>query len=121
MSNELSFRDASILRHMLKYCQEIDAALALFGDDEAHFLENAVFRNAVCMPIQQIGELAKHLSDDFIESHPQIPWRQIKGMRDWFAHQYLSMDNDIIWSVAKDDIPPLKAFITGRLEQNHQP
>ena len=111
MNNELSTRDAMVLRHMLKYCCEIDDALEYFGHDEALFMKSAVFRNAVCMPIQQIGELAKHLSSAFIEAHPQIPWRQIKGMRDWFAHQYMSMDNDVMWSVATDDIPPLKAFI----------
>ena len=114
MNNEPSLRDATILRHMLKYCREIDDALMFFGDDEALFMKSAVFRNAVCMPIQQIGELAKHLSSAFIEAHPQIPWRQIKGMRDWFAHQYMSMDNDVMWSVATDDIPPLKAFIADR-------
>ena len=62
------------------------------------------------MLIQQIGELAKHLSDDFINAHPDIPWRQIKGMRDWFAHQYLDMDAAVIWTVAKEDLPPLRAF-----------
>jgi len=117
MSNELSARDASILRHMLKYCREIDEALAYFGDDEALFMESAVFRNAVSMPIQQIGELAKHLSDASIDAHPQIPWRQIKGMRDWFAHQYIKMDNAVVWNVAKVDMPPLKAFLLDRLEE----
>jgi len=102
---------------MLQYCEEIDAAISFFGDDEDLFLKNPVFRNAVCMPIQQIGELSKHLSDHFIENNSQIPWRQIKGMRDWFAHQYMSMDNAVIWSVAKDDIPPLKMFITAQLNE----
>ncbi len=37
MSNELSTRDATVLRHMLKYCREIDDALMYFGDDEALF------------------------------------------------------------------------------------
>ena len=103
-------RDASIIRHMVRYCQEIDAALHTFGDEEKVFLENPVFRNAVSMPVQQIGELAKHLSDDFIAAHSEIPWRQIKGMRDWFAHQYLDMDVRVIWAVAKEDLPPLRSF-----------
>lgn len=119
MSNDISVRDAAILRHMLKYCQEIDEALSHFGNDESLFMENAVFRNAVGMPIQQIGELAKHLSDAFIEDHVQIPWRQIKGMRDWFAHQYLKMDNAVVWEVATVDLPPLKAFIVALLESEN--
>ena len=109
MSND-SNRDISIIRHMFKYCLEIEEAMACFGGDEEVFMQNAVFRNAVSMPIQQIGELAKHLSDDFIASYTEIPWRQIKGMRDWFAHQYLAMDAAVIWAVAREDLPPLKSF-----------
>lgn len=119
MSGEFSRRDADIIRHMARYCGEIDAALTAFGDSEEGFLQNPVFRNAVSMPVQQIGELAKHLSDDFLAAHPQIPWRQIKGMRDWFAHQYLGMDAAVIWAVAKEDLPPLRAFCEEWL-QAHQ-
>lgn len=117
MSNEPSTRDIAIIRHMLKYCREIDEAIGFFGDDESRFMESAVFRNAVSMPIQQIGELAKHLSDAFITAHPEIPWRQVKGMRDWFAHQYIRMDNTVIWGVIKDDLPPLRFFLEG-IEKN---
>lgn len=116
MNNDLSLHDISVLRHMLKYCQEIEDALVYFGNDEALFRNNAVFRNAVCMPIQQIGELTKHLSDVFIEKNTQIPWSQIKGMRDWFAHQYFNMDIEVIWEVAIVDIPPLKAFLREMLD-----
>ena len=108
MSNELSARDASIIAQILNYCREIDDAVEFFGDDEKLFMENAVYRNAVSMPIQQIGELVKHLSDSVIQNNPQIPWKQVKGMRDWFAHQYLKMDIAVIWTVAKEDMPALK-------------
>ena len=40
----------------------------------------------------------------------EIPWKEIKGMRTWFAHQYLDMDATIIWDVAQEGIPPLKTF-----------
>ena len=110
MSSDGSVHDVSIIRHMLTYCREIEAAVSCFGDSEQEFLQNPVYRNAVSMPVQQIGELAKHLSDEFIGFHSEIPWRQIKGMRDWFAHQYLEMDVGVIWAVAKEDLPPLRAF-----------
>ncbi len=102
--------DDEIILHIQRYCREINQAVALFGDDESVFMKNAVYQNAVSMPIQQIGELTKHLSDGFIEAHPVIPWKQIKGMRTWFAHQYLNMDMDIIWSVLHEGIPQLQTF-----------
>ena len=79
-------------------------------------MSDVVYRNAVAMPVQQIGELAKHLTDDFIDVHTDIPWKKIKGMRTWFAHQYLNMDKDIIWGVIQEGIPQLKEFCDHILE-----
>ena len=109
-------RDREIISHIRRYCVEIELAQKHFGDDREVFLANPIYRNAVSMPIQQIGELTKHLSDVFIENNTQIPWSQIKGMRDWFAHQYFNMDIEVIWEVAIVDIPPLKAFLLEMLD-----
>lgn len=103
-------RDVQIIRHILNYCEEVYLARMRFGDDREVFMADPVYRNAVSMPVQQIGELAKHLSDEFIEANPGIPWKQIKGMRTWFAHQYLNMDVGSIWDVVQEGVPPLKDF-----------
>ena len=103
-------RDSEIIKHILRYCDEIDLAVNRFGRNQEIFAKDPVYRNAVSMPVQQIGELAKHLSDAFTESHPEIPWKPIKGMRTWFAHQYLNMDIDVIWEVVDENIPELSAF-----------
>lgn len=113
----MNARDRHIIHHIGRYCDEVNAAVECFGDDRDLFMSSAVYRNAVAMPIQQIGELAKHLSNAFIEENDQIPWKQIKGMRTWFAHQYLVMDRDVIWEVMHEGIPPLKAFCEGYLNE----
>ena len=46
----------------------------------------------------QIGELAKNLTDDVLQLDASVPWKEIKGMRDYFAHEYHEMDADIIWN-----------------------
>ena len=103
-------RDRELILHIRRYCSEIDEAVEHFGNDEETFMTDAVYRNAVSMPVQQIGELAKHLSDEFVEKNQEIPWKQIKGMRTWFAHQYLTMDKEIIWDVLHNGVPQLKEF-----------
>lgn len=113
-------RDYEIIRHIQRYCDEVNQAVTRFGDDQEAFMADPVFRNAVAMPIQQIGELAKHLTVDFLEKHSEMPWKQIKGMRTWFAHQYLNMDNQVIWEVIHEGIPPLKAFCEQWLNQNEK-
>ena len=57
----------------------------------------------------QIGELATRLSDDLIAESASIPWKAIKGMRTFFAHQYGSMNLQLVWRTALTRIPELKA------------
>ena len=101
-------RDRSILEHIVRYCDEVDETLRLFGRSEEAFNGSFVFRNAVSMPIMQIGELATKLTDEFIANTPEIPWKAIKGMRTFFAHQYGSINTGMIWKTAVDRIPELK-------------
>lgn len=107
---KLSDRDRQILQHIVNYCDEVSAAVELFGREKSGFNENVVYRNAVSMPILQIGELANHLSEDFIQKYSQIPWRAIVGMRNRFAHGYQVMDVEEIWQTATEDLSELKDF-----------
>lgn len=101
-------RNEQIVRRMLEYCDEIAGTLAWFGNDEQRFYSDYIMRNALAMPLQQIGELATHVTDDFIKGNNGIPWKQIKGMRTWFAHQYWDMSFDKIWVTLTEDVPDLK-------------
>ena len=111
-------RDGQILQHIVQHCNEIEATIKMFGKNEKYFKENFIYLNAVSMPILQIGELAKRLSDDFIKQSIDIPWKSIKGMRDMFAHQYHSMDKEIIWNVAIKHIPELNKKCQSILKEN---
>lgn len=100
-----------ILLHMLKYSDEIAEALIRFDNDK-------VFRNAVSMPMLQIGELAKELNDDFRQEYPEVRVRGLVGMRNMFAHQYHNMDVDEIWNTAVIDIPLIANVIKKILADN---
>ena len=92
-------RDMSILRHIQGYCVQIEATVARFGDDACTFQSDFVYRNAVAMCLLQIGELAGHLSEEYRNEHPQMPWRQIKALRNIIAHNYGSVDADTAWEI----------------------
>jgi uncharacterized protein with HEPN domain len=57
--------------------------------------------------IEIIGEAARRLSDDFRNQHPEIPWRVIMATRHILAHDYDAVDNDIVWRILTDHLPPL--------------
>lgn len=110
-------RNCDILKYILQYCNELSDAIELFGDDYQVFASNSHYRNDVSMCLMQIGELAKRLSAEFKEqTSNQVPWKQIKGMRNLFAHVYPTMSIVEIFKTAHDDIPQLKAFCERELE-----
>ena len=57
--------------------------------------------------IQTIGEAARQVSRELCENHPDIRWVDIIGMRHKVVHDYLGIDDDIVWQVATEDLPKL--------------
>ena len=106
----VSSRDLNILKHIKDYCVQIENAVARFGKDRDLFLRDDVYHNAAALCILQIGELVGIMSDEFRASHTEIPWREIKLMRNIVAHHYGSVDHSITWDVIINDIPQLKKF-----------
>lgn len=96
------------LQKMLRYCDEIAQILKKHHSNREEFENDTEFQFACGMCIIQIGELVARLDEDFVKNYPDIPWRQIKGMRNIYAHDYDIIDNDIIWETITKEIPELK-------------
>ena len=111
-------RNASILEHIISYCDQIQQTVKRFGDDYALFKSDPIYRNAAALCILQIGELVGKLTDDFRGQHPAVPWRQIKAMRNIVAHSYGSVDPETTWEIITRDIPDLKRYCQVILESN---
>ena len=101
--------DISRISHIKKYCEDIADAIQVFGEDYKIFEDNIHFVNSVSMSIMQIGELTAGLSQEF-KSKNHLLWGPMKAMRNLFAHAYSSMNREIIWDTAVNDIPSLLHF-----------
>jgi len=64
-------------------------------------------RLALTHLVQVIGEAARNVSPVFCADHPEVPWAEIVGMRHKVVHDYLGVDEDIVWQVVTDDLPRL--------------
>ena len=78
------------------------------GCSREEFDADETLRLALAHLIQTLGEAARRVSLAFQQSHPQIPWKNIVGMRHKVVHDYLHIDYDIVWDVATTDLPPLR-------------
>jgi len=66
---------------------------------------------AVLYEIIVIGEAANRLSPKFQAENPNIPWKDIIGMRNILAHQYDKVDSAVVWDAVSQDIPELIALL----------
>lgn len=67
--------------------------------------------SAILYQITIIGEATKRLSQSFRQNHPELPWREMAGMRDVIVHEYDQFDLDVVWDVVNNKIPELHDLI----------
>jgi uncharacterized protein with HEPN domain len=63
---------------------------------------------ATVRAIEIIGEASKHVPESVRERYPDLPWKQMSGMRDKLIHAYFGVDATVIWKTAREDIPLIK-------------
>jgi uncharacterized protein with HEPN domain len=69
------------------------------------YQQNIEKQTAVERSIEVIGEAARHLSEEFKQQHPDIPWREIVQQRNVIAHGYFFLEHDRLWHVATVEVP----------------
>lgn len=77
------------------------------GLDLERFATSGLNYDATVRNLELLGEAATHIPDAIRADHPEIPWRQLIATRNRLIHGYLGIDNDILWSIIKDDITTL--------------
>jgi len=75
----------------------------------AEVIGNRMFRDAILHNFHVIGEAAKNVPAQLKDKYPDIPWKDMAGMRDKLAHSYFSIDPDIIWKTIQERLPKLKS------------
>lgn len=63
--------------------------------------------HAVELNLVVIGEAARAMPDEFTATHAQIPWAEMRGMRNVITHAYFAVSVSTIWVTIQNDLPPL--------------
>lgn len=82
-----------------------------------HKTQDAVVRN-----LEVIGEAAKKVGSNFRRKHPDVPWKEMAGLRDRLIHDYLGINYEIVWNIAATELPGLlgsvKQILAGDTESS---
>ncbi|HUU78743.1 MAG TPA: DUF86 domain-containing protein [candidate division Zixibacteria bacterium] len=95
------------IQHILDSINLIEKYLK--GKNKEAFLASDQLQDAVIRRLEIIGEAVKNLPEEIIKKHPELPWKQIVGMRDILIHQYFGVDLELTWEVIKTELPILKS------------
>ena len=77
------------------------------GVQYSQLMDNDEKLSAILYQITIIGEATKRISPEFRQSHPEIPWRNLAGMRNIIIHEYDQVDFDVVWDVIRQKLPLL--------------
>jgi uncharacterized protein with HEPN domain len=90
---------------MIAFCERVTQYTQ--GLDAGRFVADRLRYDATLRNLELIGEAASRIPEAVRSAHPEIPWRLVIATRNRLIHGYLGIDNDTLWSIIRDDIPPL--------------
>jgi len=108
-------RDRDYLSDIREAIQRIAAYTA--GLNYEQFMQDNKTQDAVVRNLEIIGEATKNLSSHLRTTHPQIPWKDLAGLRDKMIHHYFGINYEIVWTIVKEDLPDLLSQIQDILTQ----
>ena len=109
-------------REILDYIEDIISAM----DKAMDFVKNMSYEEftrddktvyAVVRAIEIIGEAVKNIPGNVRKNYPEIPWKDMAGMRNKVIHEYFGVKLNIVWRTVKEEIPPLKPLFEKILKE----
>ena len=103
------------LKDMLQMCREIEEFTV--GMSFVEFQQDAKTIKAVLYNLVIVGEVAGQLLPEIEFLNPEIPWIDIRGIRNLIIHEYFRVDLSIVWQTVQVDLPPLQQQLQASIEE----
>ncbi len=81
------------------------------------FLDDETLKRSFVRSLEIIGEATKNIPKSFISNHPEIPWKEMAGLRDILVHHYFGINYKSVWDIIKNKVPKLKDQVEGLLRE----
>ena len=102
---KLTTRRRDALGHITEHCRKAAELAAELTQER--FTADWRTRYALTLCVQIVGEASTRLGGEFQAAYPQIPWRQIIGIRHHLVHGYDTVDEITLWQTITEDLPLL--------------
>ncbi len=102
-------RNEIILCKMLGYATKLTDYCS--GYTYETFAADTKLVEACVFNLSQLGELCRNIEDSFAQAHPEIPWREMYGLRNRLVHDYEGVNLRLVWEIISEDIPALKGAL----------
>jgi len=112
----MSEEDAVRLRHMLDEARRTQKFIANRQFEDMN--DDDMLAYSVVRAEEIIGEAASRISDELRAQTPELPWRQMIGMRNIIVHAYADISYRIVWEVATINLPELILMLEKLLESD---
>lgn len=99
-------RNEIILQKMHRYSEKLIAYCEGYTYDA--FIADMKTVEACVFNLSQLGELCRIVDGSFAEAHPEIPWREMYGLRNRIVHDYEGVNLRLVWEIISGDIPELR-------------
>lgn len=110
------------MREHALYLKDILAAIDsierfIEGMDLGDFQADDKTTSAVIRKLEIIGEAVKQLPEEVRQKNPQVPWKEMAGMRDKLIHFYFGVDYILVWRAINESLPHVKQEIQKILQE----
>jgi uncharacterized protein with HEPN domain len=101
------------LEDILEAVESIEEFIQGMTADE--FISDKKTKYAVVRSLEVIGEASKNIPESVKVKFPDVPWKDMAGMRDKVIHYYFGIDYNVVWKTIKEDVPFIKPILRGML------
>lgn len=102
-----------ILQKMYQYATKLADYCGDYTYDR--FMADTKRVEACVFNLIQLGELCRMAEDSILQAYPEIPWREMYGLRNRIVHDYEGVNLRLVWEIISEDIPELRNMFEKRI------